>query len=325
VVSVFPSYKFKSTTWDLVKYHFRSLDTWLDGVCKSCCAEHKWESDLLAIEAAAGKRSIFYDGDGDDEDVNAGGVDEDQDVSAGGGGDGDTDSDYAVILCTAVTEAAANLTFTQENPGDMELASAAPNDAPNDVSVDTLPSQAGCEASSTTPCTSETIIAVVATSAIFSENAQKGAATMSARSRSFDEIASPSKTSSVTSSSVRYNSPSKSSTKQPTLSESPSGPSKVSRRARQAPAAAITKASNSNGMALTTSADSLDREGAVILTPAQSSAAEPGLASSKNGRVRSMSSSMDSLAKSTKDGPLTYYVCKANGWPLVKAALDKRG
>ncbi|KAJ1441571.1 hypothetical protein B484DRAFT_322474, partial [Ochromonadaceae sp. CCMP2298] len=32
-VSVFPSYKFDSSTWELQQYHFRSLDTWLGGEC----------------------------------------------------------------------------------------------------------------------------------------------------------------------------------------------------------------------------------------------------------------------------------------------------
>lgn len=77
-VSIFPSFEFKSTTWDLVQYHFRSLDSWLDGACVSCCDEHPWLSDSLSIMAAAGKRSIFND---DDEDVSAGGLDEDTNES----------------------------------------------------------------------------------------------------------------------------------------------------------------------------------------------------------------------------------------------------
>jgi hypothetical protein len=59
-VSLFPSYKFISTTWTLVQYHFRSIDTWLDGVLRSHCEEHAWQSDALSyVDAAAGKRSIF--------------------------------------------------------------------------------------------------------------------------------------------------------------------------------------------------------------------------------------------------------------------------
>jgi hypothetical protein len=76
-VSIFPSYKFTSTTWSLVKHHFRSLDTWLDGVCKSHCEEHPWHSDVLNYLEAAGKRSIFCD-PCEDQDCNAGGDDIEQ-------------------------------------------------------------------------------------------------------------------------------------------------------------------------------------------------------------------------------------------------------
>jgi hypothetical protein len=76
-VSIFPSFKFTSTTWSLVQYHFRSLDTWLNGECKSHCPEHLWHSDMLGIEAAAGKRSIFNT---DSDDESAGG-NEDEDRS----------------------------------------------------------------------------------------------------------------------------------------------------------------------------------------------------------------------------------------------------
>lgn len=58
-----------------MNYHFRSLDTWLDGVCKSCCEEHPWHSDALNYLEAAGKRSIFCQ-EALDEDCSAGGEDE---------------------------------------------------------------------------------------------------------------------------------------------------------------------------------------------------------------------------------------------------------
>lgn len=76
-VSIFPSYKFKSTTWDLVQFHFRSLDTWLNGECKSHCSEHPWHSDLLGLAAAAGKRSIFHE-DSDDESAGGGDIEGDE-------------------------------------------------------------------------------------------------------------------------------------------------------------------------------------------------------------------------------------------------------
>jgi hypothetical protein len=89
-VSIFPSYKFKSTTWDLVQYHFRSLDTWLDGVCKSCCPEHAWQSDALSHVDVAGKRSIFSDESCAD-DIAAGGDESSEEDFEEGGGDCDNE------------------------------------------------------------------------------------------------------------------------------------------------------------------------------------------------------------------------------------------
>jgi cell wall-associated NlpC family hydrolase len=61
VISVFPSYKFESTAWTLIKYHYRSLNTWLDGQCVSHCAEHSWIDDAPIVGVGALKSSIFYD------------------------------------------------------------------------------------------------------------------------------------------------------------------------------------------------------------------------------------------------------------------------
>jgi hypothetical protein len=79
-VSIFPTYEFTSTTWGLVQYHFRSIDTWLNGECKSHCSEHPWMNDsLLLTQAAVGKRSIFFD---DEEDVSAGGMEDDDEQTS---------------------------------------------------------------------------------------------------------------------------------------------------------------------------------------------------------------------------------------------------
>jgi len=57
VVKVFPSYKFVSKAYYDIKYYYKSIDTWLDGVCKSFCKEHPWQDryDPDRIE----KGSIF--------------------------------------------------------------------------------------------------------------------------------------------------------------------------------------------------------------------------------------------------------------------------
>ena len=50
-----------------MQYHFRSIDTWLDGVLRSHCDEHLWQSDALCYVDATGKRSIFCDAEEEDE------------------------------------------------------------------------------------------------------------------------------------------------------------------------------------------------------------------------------------------------------------------
>ena len=45
VVQVHESFKFESKTYYDIKYHFRSIDTWLKGECRSHCKEHRWLQD----------------------------------------------------------------------------------------------------------------------------------------------------------------------------------------------------------------------------------------------------------------------------------------
>lgn len=45
VIQVFDSYKFESTLYHSINYHFRSLDAWLEGKFESHCPEHKWLDD----------------------------------------------------------------------------------------------------------------------------------------------------------------------------------------------------------------------------------------------------------------------------------------
>jgi tubulin--tyrosine ligase like protein 10 len=90
-VDIFPSYKFVSKNWELVKYHFRSIDTWLDGVCKSCCPEHPWSTDDTVIRGATGKNSIFYV-DSDDEDAGNADIDDDVDMAPATAEEGNADN-----------------------------------------------------------------------------------------------------------------------------------------------------------------------------------------------------------------------------------------
>ena len=65
MVQFFDSYKFVSTSYHSMQYHFKSINTWLEGICKSHCKEHAWSSTNL--QWAPGKNSIFKMEDGYDE------------------------------------------------------------------------------------------------------------------------------------------------------------------------------------------------------------------------------------------------------------------
>ena len=57
VVQYFDSYQFKSTNYYDIKFHFKSLKTWLEGECKSHCNFHPWRDDRDLWEGE--KYSIF--------------------------------------------------------------------------------------------------------------------------------------------------------------------------------------------------------------------------------------------------------------------------
>ena len=48
-----------------IEYHFKSIDTWLKGIHKSFCNEHKWhEGKILLLDGEkVNKYSAFYEGD----------------------------------------------------------------------------------------------------------------------------------------------------------------------------------------------------------------------------------------------------------------------
>lgn len=70
VVQYFDSYKFNSTSYHSIEFHYRSIDTWLEGVCKSFCEEHEWRSSKMQWQP--GKTSIFAsDAEYDEADLDA--------------------------------------------------------------------------------------------------------------------------------------------------------------------------------------------------------------------------------------------------------------
>ncbi|XP_030843027.1 probable beta-tubulin polyglutamylase [Strongylocentrotus purpuratus] len=54
-VQVFDSYRFVSKSYHNMVYHFKSIDTWLQGICRSYCDEHPW----TRTKYKPGKKSIF--------------------------------------------------------------------------------------------------------------------------------------------------------------------------------------------------------------------------------------------------------------------------
>ena len=74
MVQYFDSYKFESTAYHSIKFHYKSIDTWLEGICRSFCSQHSWSS--ANMQWAPGKKSIFsIDDEYDEADLHAPDID----------------------------------------------------------------------------------------------------------------------------------------------------------------------------------------------------------------------------------------------------------
>lgn len=56
------SYKFNAKSYHSMQYHFKSIDTWLKGICQSHCTEHAWTRSKYQ----PGKKSIFAEDQAND-------------------------------------------------------------------------------------------------------------------------------------------------------------------------------------------------------------------------------------------------------------------
>eukprot|EP00163_Fabomonas_tropica_P010648 TRINITY_DN2086_c0_g1_i2.p1 TRINITY_DN2086_c0_g1~~TRINITY_DN2086_c0_g1_i2.p1 ORF type:complete len:286 (-),score=43.22 TRINITY_DN2086_c0_g1_i2:55-912(-) len=83
VVEYHDHYAFETKSYRDRKYHFRSIDTWLQGVCESVCPEHPWRLGV------SDKRSIFYQPDSPGKPAQA--EDDDDDYDCGAPDDDDSD------------------------------------------------------------------------------------------------------------------------------------------------------------------------------------------------------------------------------------------
>ncbi|XP_072040892.1 LOW QUALITY PROTEIN: uncharacterized protein [Amphiura filiformis] len=72
-VQVFDSYRFEAKSYHSMQYHFKSIDTWLQGICKSYCPEHRWSTTVFE----PGHKSIFSVQDPEVDDEGAGDTEDD--------------------------------------------------------------------------------------------------------------------------------------------------------------------------------------------------------------------------------------------------------
>jgi hypothetical protein len=43
-VELHKHFRFESKTYHSMQYHFRKIDTWLEGICRSWCPDHRWQN-----------------------------------------------------------------------------------------------------------------------------------------------------------------------------------------------------------------------------------------------------------------------------------------
>ena len=62
-VEIYDTFQFVSERYYNIKYHFKSIDTWLKGIHKSFCKEHKWHegNNNLLDKNKVNKFSAFYE------------------------------------------------------------------------------------------------------------------------------------------------------------------------------------------------------------------------------------------------------------------------
>lgn len=105
MVQYFDSFKFTSTAYHSIEFHYRSIDTWLEGVCRSWCQTHEWKNWKLFW--VPDKRSIFSSGETeayDENDMDAPMIGDDQI-------DGETAAATSVGAASAEIAKPANQSF----------------------------------------------------------------------------------------------------------------------------------------------------------------------------------------------------------------------
>jgi hypothetical protein len=333
-VSIFPSYKFTSTTWSLVKYHYRSIDTWLNGICKSCCPEHPWQSDSLAYLEAAGKRSIFcYEveggenfkegGEGDkvmssaheqqDDDVNAenGEFDEDEISDAGGGDEGEC-NDVAVIspipaLSEPVLPVVSPRPYSASQTGGRPKANSL-----DDADLLPVAPPLSCEKPNSQSLNGLDAVAVDDSEAVVNSSAVGSSKNSSQKNPPRNRRALSKSLDNETTLTGNNN------------SNSATGSVKLVVTNSRSVSSDIGNADVTNGSSKKVTTKRISQYRTNSTTGGQSdSEIEKNKVKGNSSDVGSSSSKPHN--STTTGGSKSYFVSKSNGWKLVKAALDARG
>jgi hypothetical protein len=319
-VSIFPSFKFKSTTWDLVRYHFRSLDTWLEGECRSHCPEHPWQSDLLGLAAAAGKRSIF-NSDSDDDVESAGGDDEEEEqegVDSTGKVVGTQDTE-----CTHLDDGQQHLhpDFDHHDLEEGVATSVAAASGSSVISSSVQPT--GMVTDEHLPPIPRTAPSVSKSSELRKPGTSKEASAAPVAVRPKDKDRKPLRSSLSSLPAIKGSS---SRSASPSQSQSPDQPLAVRGVRRTSSQPQPQPQPQPQGKA---GAAVCIRSHSVVTAPLDPSAAPATNATSTTTITAAAAATAKTTSppskKSHQATPRTYFVGKSNGWRLVKEALDKRG
>ncbi|ELT95483.1 hypothetical protein CAPTEDRAFT_220981 [Capitella teleta] len=112
-VQVFDSYKFEAKAYHSERYIFKSIDTWLMGICRSHCPQHTWKTRAQKFKPS--KKSIFVQKQGEDNSSSQR-QQQQQEQSAS-----PSDSDSLRLEEEIVADDMARLSMTTVNVGDLDV------------------------------------------------------------------------------------------------------------------------------------------------------------------------------------------------------------
>ncbi|XP_046559189.1 uncharacterized protein LOC124268204 isoform X2 [Haliotis rubra] len=101
-VKVFDSYRFSAKSFHSERYYFKSIDTWLMGICKSYCPQHPWKR----TKYKPSKKSVFHP-------ASSSSTPEQQDEAASG--DDDADRPSTCVLDLGDSHSPSECSANQQN------------------------------------------------------------------------------------------------------------------------------------------------------------------------------------------------------------------